>query len=233
MEIQVVSLGLTDYRWAWCLQQTVHARCQERGDNVLLITEHHPVVTLGYRRQAEHLRLSRVELKEKGISLVESARGGGATYHGPGQIVAYPIFSTLFRRHGVRIFISLLEEVMCHLCTSYNVVAKRRRGFPGVWVEERKLGAVGIAVRRGTSLHGFALNINVDLEPFSYIIPCGLSDMVTTSIAQEVINPVTMGEVVQRTCHAFATIFAVPVKEKNHEWCCIERKAFSRALDHD
>jgi len=222
MEIQVVSLGLTDYLWAWRLQQAVHAHCQAHGENVLLMTEHYPVVTLGYRRQAEHLRLSRTALAEKGIALVESARGGGATYHGPGQLVAYPIFSTLFRRYGVRTFISLLEEVMGWLCADYSIEATRRQGFPGMWVEERKLGAVGIAVRRGVSLHGFALNINLDLEPFSYIVPCGLPDIVTTSIAQEVKKPVAMREIVQRTCEAFMMIFTVPVKEANNEWCCPE-----------
>jgi lipoyl(octanoyl) transferase len=233
MEIQVVSLGLTDYLEAWRLQQTVHARCQARGTNMLLLTEHYPVVTLGYRRQGEHLRLSPGELAEKGISLVESGRGGGATYHGPGQIVAYAIFSTLFRRHGVRTFITLLEEVMCSLSASYSVAATRRRGFPGVWIEERKLGAVGIAVRQGTTLHGFALNLNVDLTPFSYIIPCGIPDLVPTSIALEVKTSIAMREARQRTCDMFATIFAVPVKEANHEWCCIERETCSRAVDHD
>jgi lipoate-protein ligase B len=233
MEIQVVSLGLTDYLWAWRLQQAVHARCQVRGENVLLLTEHYPVVTLGYRRQAEHLRLSSEELAAKGISLVESERGGGATYHGPGQIVAYAIFSTLFRRHGVRTFVTLLEEVMSCLSASYNVAATRRRGFPGVWVEERKLGAVGIAVRRGTALHGFAFNLNVDLAPFSYIIPCGVPDLVPTSISQEVKKFIVMNEAWRRACDAFAAIFAVPVKEASNEWRCLERETVPRPLDHD
>jgi lipoyl(octanoyl) transferase len=222
MEIQVASLGLTDYQWAWHLQQAIHARCQKTGENVALVTEHYPVVTLGYRSQAEQLRLSHWEFAEKGISLIESERGGGATYHGPGQLVVYPIFSTLFRAHGVRIFISLLEEVMCCICASYNVVGKRAPGFPGVWIEDRKLGAVGIAVRRGTSLHGFALNINPDLTPFTYIVPCGLPNIGITSIAQEVSCNVEMRGVVQRVCDAFHTVFAVLVKEKNDEWCCVE-----------
>jgi lipoate-protein ligase B len=130
-------------------------------------------------------------------------------------------------------FISLLEEVMCSLSASYSVTATRRRGFPGVWIEERKLGAVGIAVRQGTAFHGFAFNLNVDLAPFSYIIHCGVSDLVPTSIAQEVKRPVVMSEAVQRACDAFAAIFAVPVKEANNEWRCVERETCSRALDHD
>src|SRR5262249_16931349 len=152
------------------------------GENIVLITEHPPVVTLGYRRQAEHLRLSRSELALKEIALVESDRGGGATYHGPGQLVVYPIFSTLFRCHKFRLFMTLLEEVMRYVCDSYGVTADRKPGFPGIWIAQRKVGAVGIAVRRGTSLHGFALNIDMALEPFSYIVPCGLMDIDVTSL---------------------------------------------------
>ena len=233
MEILVASLGLTDYLWALRSQQSVHARCRKTGENVVLITEHYPVVTLGYRRQTEHLLRSRAELAEKGISLVASTRGGSATYHGPGQLVAYPIFSTLFRSYGVRAFIAHLEEVMRHLCANYGVAVERRPGFPGVWVQEQKIGAVGIAVQHGTSLHGFALNIDVDLDPFSYIVPCGLPDAAVTSIAQEVRITIEMREVVQLACRAFQAVFSVPVKEINNEWCCLERKTIAGALDHD
>ena len=214
MEILFVPLGLTDYRCAWRTQQCTHARCQETGENILLITEHHPVVTFGYRRQADHLRLSRAELAKKGIPLVESTRGGGATYHGPGQLVAYPIFSTLFRCYGVRTFINHLEEVMRHLCANYGVAVERRLGLPGVWAWGRKIGAVGIAVQHRTSLHGFALNINVDLAPFSYIVPCGLPNSEVTSVAQEVRTSIEMRDAVQFTCRAFQAVFAVPVKER-------------------
>ena len=213
MEILFVPLGLTDYPCAWRTQQRTHARCQETGENILLVTEHHPVVTFGYRRQADHLRLSRAELAKKGIPLVESTRGGSATYHGPGQLIAYPIFSTLFRCYGVRTFITRLEEVMRHLCAYYGVAVERRLGLPGVWVRGRKIGAVGIAVQHRTSLHGFALNISIDLDPFSYIVPCGLPDTEVTSVAQEVRTSIEMRDAVQFTCRAFQEVFAVPVKE--------------------
>jgi len=217
MEIFLAYLGMTDYRWALQVQQSVHAHCRKTGENWVLITEHAPVLTLGYRRQTEHLLLSRAELAEKRISLVESTRGGSVTYHGPGQLVAYPIFSTLFRSLGVRSFVTHLEEVMRYLCAQYGVAAGRRSGFPGVWVQERKIGAVGIAVQHRTSLHGFALNVNVDLDPFSYIFPCGLPNLAVTSIAQEVKDTIEMREVVQMACHAFRTIFSAVVKEMNDE----------------
>ena len=219
-EILIVPLGLTTYQQAWCIQQQCHARCQGTGENMVLITEHCPVITLGYRRQGEQLHLSQTELSERGIAFVECDRGGGATYHGPGQLVVYPIFSTLLRRSGVRMFVMLLEEVMQQICASYGVVAERRSGFPGVWVAERKIGAVGIAVRRGTSLHGIAVNISVDLQPFSYLVPCGLTGVVVTSIAQEVKNPVDLFLAVQQTRAAFQRIFAAPIKEIGDEWCC-------------
>jgi lipoate-protein ligase B len=114
----------------------------------------------------------------------------------------------------VRTFINHLEEVMRHLCDSYGVAVERRLGFPGVWVRGRKIGAVGIAVQHRTSLHGFALNINVDLAPFSYIVPCGLPNAEVTSVAQEVrTSSIEMRDAVQFTCRAFHAVFAVPVKE--------------------
>lgn len=222
MEIRILLLGRTEYLWAWRLQQTIHSRCQASGENIVLITEHHPVVTLGYRRQLEHLRIPRAELGLKGIAVVESDRGGGASYHGPGQLVAYTIFSTLFRCHKVRLFITLLEEVMCHICDSYGIVPNRKPECPGVWVAHQKIGVVGLTVRRGTSLHGFALNIDMALEPFSYIVPCGLMDIGVTSLAQEVRHAIDIQEVIPRMCYAFQEVFSVSVKEITNEWRCAE-----------
>ncbi len=221
-EILILPLGLTTYRHAWHIQRQCHVRCQDSGENIVLVTEHFPVITLGYRRQKEQLRLSYPELSAHGIPLVESDRGGGATYHGPGQLVVYPIFSSLLRRSGVRQFVTFLEEVMQQLCASYGVSTERRSGFPGIWVGERKIGAVGIAVRRGISLHGFAVNISVDLRPFSYIIPCGLTGVDVTSIAQEVKASVDTSLAVQQTGAAFQKAFAASIREIGDEWCCTE-----------
>ena len=217
MEIVVVSLGLTDYLQAWQFQQTLHARCQKTGENIVIVTEHYPVVTLGYRGNVAHLRLSRAELVEKGIALVASERGGSVTYHGPGQLVVYPIFSTLLRHYHIRSFITQLEAVMCYICGTYGVQAERKIGFPGVWVQHRKIGAVGIAVRRGTSLHGFSLNISLDLTPFSYIVPCGLFETELTSLTQEVNTMIDMSDIVRLTSEGLQAIFSVPVKEMDHE----------------
>ena len=216
--IFATSLGLSDYREAWRLQHTFHAHCRTTEDNVLLLTEHYPVVTLGHRRPYEQLLLFAADLVEKGIRLVTSERGGGATYHGPGQLTAYPIFSTLLRRYGIKEFVVRLEEVMRRVSQDFGVPATQRFGLPGLWVGERKMGAIGIAVRRGTSLHGFALNVNVDLRPFSYIVPCGLTGKGVTSLAQETREEVTMQAVVEQVRQAFQVIFAVPVKEMTDGW---------------
>jgi lipoyl(octanoyl) transferase len=149
--IFAVDLGLVDYALALRVQRVLHARCRGTGENMLILTQHPPVITLGYQLPYEQLLVSGAELKERGIGLIETERGGGATYHGPGQLIAYPIFASLLRRVGVRKFISRLEEVMIRVCRDFAVPAERQTRLPGVWVQERKIGAVGIAVRRGVS----------------------------------------------------------------------------------
>lgn len=212
-----------DYRAVWHLQQTLRARCRVTRDNVLVLTQHPPVITLGYRRQGEQVRLSAAELQQRGIELVAVERGGGATYHGPGQLVAYPIFSSLLQRAGIRRFVACLEEVMCRVSHAFDVPAARRPGLPGVWVGERKLGAVGIAVRGGVSLHGFALNVNTDLRSFTYIVPCGMADMTVTSLQQECGAPISVAEVAEQTRLCFAQVFGVETEEMPYEWGCLER----------
>ena len=230
--LYTTDLGLCDYRVALRVQRALHARCRASGENALVLTQHYPVVTLGYRRLREQLRLSAAELAERGIALVEVERGGGATYHGPGQLVAYPIFSSLLRPGGVRGFVARLEEVLIRVSRSFAVAAVRWPGLPGVWVEERKLGAVGIAVRQGVSLHGCALNVNLDLHPFDYIVPCGLSDKAVTSLKHERGAAISMAEVVQQTRLTFAAVFAAIVEEMPDEWCCPERETSAGALDY-
>lgn len=219
--IDVVHLGLVPYREVWRLQHDCHARCRATGENILFLTEHDPIVTLGYRRPREQL-LSVSALEQKGIPIVEVERGGGATYHGPGQLVAYPVFSSLFRSCGVRNFVTRLEAIMCQVSSTFNVLAVQRPGLPGVWIGERKLGAVGIAVQSGVSLHGFALNVNVDLQPFSYIVPCGIREGGVTSLKQEVGNNIEMRSILTQTCRAFSEAFAVSIQEKTYEWSGVE-----------
>jgi len=230
--IYTLDLGLTDYAAALRVQAALHAHCHMTGENVLILTQHYPIITLGYRHPREQLRLSAQELQEKGVDLVEVERGGGATYHGPGQLVAYSIFTSLLRRYGVRSFVAHLEEVMLRVSWSVGVTAERHAGLPGVWVGERKLGAVGIAVRRGVSLHGCALNVNVDLDPFAYIVPCGLPGKAVTSLERERGASIPLSEVIRQTRLNFAAVFAAPEEEIPNEWCGFKRETRASALDH-
>ncbi|MCS6925576.1 MAG: lipoyl(octanoyl) transferase LipB [Candidatus Binatia bacterium] len=218
----MIRLDPWDYRAVWHVQQTLQARCRVTRDNVLVLTQHPPVITLGYRRQREQVRLSAAELQQRGIELVAVERGGGATYHGPGQLVAYPIFSSLLRRARVRRFVSCLEEVMCRVSRAFDVPATRRPGLPGVWVGERKLGAVGIAVRGGVSLHGFALNVSTDPRSFTYIVPCGMADITVTSLQQERGRAISLAEVAEQTRLYFAQVFGASMEEMPYEWGCPE-----------
>ena len=230
--IYMANLGLSNYGQALRVQRALHAHCRATGENVLVLTQHDPVVTLGYRRPREQLWLSAAELAEKGIGVVEVERGGGATYHGPGQLVAYPIFSSVLRQCGVRDFVARLEEIMCRVSRSFGVAATRQPGLPGVWVGTRKLGTVGIAVRRGASLHGCALNVNIDLRPFAFIVPCGLTDRGVTSLEQESEGPILLPEAEQRTWLSFAEVFAADVQEIPAEWGGDERETSMGVLNH-
>ena len=207
MNVQCVNLGLTTYSQALQVQRRWHAWCVAQWTNVLLLTQHQPVITLGYRRPCEQVKLSAAQLREKGLSVEYTDRGGGATYHAPGQLVAYPVFSSLLHKYGIRRFITQLEEVMRQICLHFGVQTSRQAGYPGVWVGEKKIGAVGIAVRRRVSFHGFALNVDLDLQPFTDIVPCGLADRGVTSLRQECARPVAFHDVEQAVIENVASIF--------------------------
>ena len=207
ISIQCVRLGLTAYAQALQVQRRWHAGCVARRTNALLLTQHQPVITLGYRRPGEQIKLSPVQLRAKGLRVEYAERGGGVTYHAPGQLVVYPVFSSLLHKYGVRRFITQLEEVMRQTCLRFGVQASRQDGYPGVWVGEKKIGAVGIAVRRRVSLHGFALNVDLDLRPFADIVACGLADRGVTSLRQECARPIAFPDVEQAVIENVASIF--------------------------
>ena len=215
--IRCIRLGLTDYRHALVVQRRWHARCVAERANVVLLTQHRPVLTLGYRRPYEQVRLSVAQLHTKGLRIVCVERGGGATYHAPGQLVVYPLFSTLLQEYGVRRFVARLETVMQRTCRAFGVQATTRAGYPGAWVGERKIGAVGVSVRRRVSLHGFALNVDLDLRPFADILPCGLASDVVTSLEREYMErgsrfpEVRFAEVEQAALAALAETFGARI----------------------
>jgi lipoyl(octanoyl) transferase len=191
MELRTEWLGRMPYREAWDRQRTtVEARAADETSDTLLLVEHEPVLTLGRHAADHHVLASPAELERRGIEVIRVERGGEVTYHGPGQLVAYPIVRLRDRGILLRPFVRALESAMSDLAASYGVDAGQRAGYPGVWVEAagphpRKLGALGLRLERGVTYHGVALNITTRLSEFELIDPCGMADLDVTSIARE------------------------------------------------
>ena len=181
-----VELPLTEYREAWELQQAiVNARINGPLQNdVILALEHPPVYTLGRRGGMENLCVPRERLAKEGIDVVPIERGGDITYHGPGQLVAYPLLDIRRARLGVTDLVNALEEIMINTAGHFDVQATRNPLNRGVWIGGAKLGSIGIAVRKGISFHGMALNVNLDLTHFAWINPCGMKDVGMTSLKE-------------------------------------------------
>ncbi len=189
--IEVRWLGRVDYREAWALQKRlVDERAGALVGDTLLLLEHPAVLTLGRHADETHVRATTAELAARGIEVVRVERGGEVTYHGPGQLVAYPIVDLAARDLLLRPLVRALEAALSDTCRALGVEADRRDGHPGCWVDPdgarpRKIGALGLRVERGISYHGVALNVTVDLADFGLIDPCGLPDVESTSIARE------------------------------------------------
>ena len=182
-----VDLPLTDYEDALALQrEIVAARRDRRLDrDVVLLLEHPPVFTLGRHGGRENLTATEAFLSRRGIRVVQIERGGNITYHGPGQLVVYPILDLNRLRLPVKDYVTGLERVMAASAADQGTAAVGDEKNRGIWVEGRKLGSIGITVRRGISFHGLALNVNTDLEPFTWIHPCGLHNVRMTSMRAE------------------------------------------------
>jgi lipoate-protein ligase B len=182
-----LELPETGYEEALALQlSTVEARVSGTLDrDVFIFLEHSPVFTLGKRGGREFITAPGETLSRSGIPVVQTNRGGTITYHGPGQIVLYPIVALRKARLGVLQFVELLEEIMIRTASRFHVTADRNSRNRGVWVGAKKLGSVGLAVHRGVTCHGLAFNVDPDLEPFSWIHPCGLDGVEMTSLAKE------------------------------------------------
>jgi lipoyl(octanoyl) transferase len=184
-------LGRIEYRPAWRLQHELVRRraAGEIGDQLLLL-EHPPVLTLGRQASPEHVRANPADLRQRGIELIRVERGGEVTYHGPGQLVAYPIVALAGRGLLLRPFVRALEQAMADTAAHYGVIAGPRPGYPGCWCaadgeRPRKIGALGLRVERGVTYHGIALNVTTDLTDFELIDPCGLTGIEVTSVARE------------------------------------------------
>ncbi len=204
-----VELPETDYLTALNLQlAVVNAKISGQLDaDVILCVEHPRVFTLGRRGGRENLCVNDDFLSQKGIAVVPTDRGGNITYHGPGQLVAYPIIHLSRRRFKVVDFVSALEQAMIRTAARWGIAAGTDSANRGVWVNGDKLGSIGITVRRGISFHGLALNVNTDMEPFGWINPCGLNQVRMTSFERHLDKPVSMGAAHRELATHLSNIF--------------------------
>ena len=187
--LRVRRLGVVDYEEALALQTELFERV---GESWLLLLEHPHVYTLGVRARPEHVL---VDPAHVGATLVHANRGGDVTYHGPGQLVGYPILDVPFRSGAVSRYVASVEQVVIDALIDVGLErAGRKPGYTGVWVDDRKIAAIGVRLTRGRSMHGFAINVDPDLTMFEHIVPCGLHDLAVTSLAAEGI-PATLDTV--------------------------------------
>ena len=223
-EAWLVDLGLMPYGEAWDLQrQVVRARRDGRVPDVLLLVEHPPVITIGRTGDETGLRSPRAALAARGIELFEVERGGMVTYHGPGQLVGYPIVSLDDHRRDLHWFLRSVEEVLIRGLGTLHLQATRRSGMTGVWLPQGKVAAIGVAVRHWVTYHGFALNVSTDLGPFELIDPCGLAQEGVTSMAAALGRRVPMGAVKDSVARAFGEVFGVELGRPQNVCAFVER----------
>ena len=199
------------YRRAWELQRDlVERRQREEIPDVLLLTEHPPVFTLGKMADRDHLLEAPAQLADRGAEVIETDRGGDVTFHGPGQLVAYPIVHLAGWKKDVHAYLRALEAVAIETAASFGAAASRRDGLTGVWCcaggPPRKLASIGVRVSRWVASHGLAVNVTTDLGWFSHIVPCGIRNSATTSLAIETGRPLSLDAVADRLAVSFAGV---------------------------
>lgn len=213
------------YREAWALQEKLHEEVKASKlqgmdtVNYLLFVEHPHVYTLGKSGDEANMLISAIQLQAKHAEFVKVNRGGDITYHGPGQLVVYPIIDMANFGLGVKDYVDRLEEVVIRTIEEYGIKGERLEGATGVWIEAhtpraRKICAIGIRCSRFVTMHGFALNVNTDLNYFHYINPCGFRDKGVTSIAQELGQEIPLQDVKERVKHHFIDLFGMELTDK-------------------
>ena len=209
----VYRIGLIEYEIACRLQKYLyHKRLDEKIHDVLLLLEHPPTLTIGKSGRLENILVSANQLRQNGVSLFSTERGGDVTYHGPGQLVAYPIISLTQRGRDVHAYVYDLEEVVISTLKDFSINAERDKSHAGVWIQNEEVAAIGLHIRKWVTMHGFALNVNPDLKNFSLINPCGFSDRQATSMSRILGRSISMEAVIDRIIVHFSNVFNTPVK---------------------
>jgi lipoyl(octanoyl) transferase len=203
------------YEEAWEIQQSLAAqRLENRRPDTLVLTEHEPVLTLGRTTKPEHWEPHWPELRDTGIHLYQTGRGGSVTYHGPGQMIGYPILLLRNFCPGPKAYVHNLEEVLIRTLAEWGIAGSRHEEFRGVWVRTsgtqwEKIASIGVRISRGVTMHGFALNVNIDLQPFTLLTPCGIPSCIMTSMAKILVQFIDVQEVRQSMLHHFGEVFDI------------------------
>lgn len=208
-KLNYIDLGKIDYHDAWMLQKKYFEKRRNNFvQDTLFLLEHPHTFTLGKIADKNNLIWSKEELNEKHVKVFEIDRGGDITYHGPGQIVGYPILDLNLWKRDTHEYLRALEDVIIKVCLEYGIKTQRKKQYTGVWIEDRKICAIGIKISRWITMHGFAFNVNTDLSMFDGIVPCGIKDKEVTSLKKEMNKEFDLNEVKQRIVNNFVNVFS-------------------------
>jgi len=214
MKVAFHDLGRIPYDAAWSLQKRLHAaRVKDEISDTVLFCEHMPVITMGKSGKSHNLLVSKDDLRRRGVDYFEVERGGDLTYHGPGQLVGYPIFK-LPRLREVQAFVRKMEESVIRALVAFKLAGERRLDHAGVFVRGAKIASIGAAVRGGVTFHGFALDVSTDLSKFDLINPCGMPATPVTSIARECGHRVSLAETKPHVREALGTVYGVELVDE-------------------
>lgn len=216
MKLNVLNLGRCDYKKALDMQYNILEKRQKGMiSDTLILVEHPPVITLGRHAVETNIVVSEKSLQDKGIGVYRIERGGDVTYHGPGQIVGYPIVGLRDKGIGIREFVEKLENTFITLLKGeYGIDSGINPDFPGVWVENKKITAVGLAVKRGVTMHGFAFNVNTFLEHFKLIVPCGITGKGVTSMEELTGDSIDFEQANEKVLEYFCKTFDYDIREE-------------------
>ena len=225
VKCRVLDLGLLSYDKAYHLQRKLHEfRREGRIDDVLILLEHEPVVTVGRGGKRENILVPDELLQSKGIRVFEIDRGGDVTLHCPGQLVGYPIFDLRIHGKNIHRYLRNIEEVIIRSLKVYGIEGQRIENHTGVWVGGRKIASIGIGVKGWVTFHGFSLNINPDLSYFSLIRPCGFESRTVTSMSEILGRSVEPGDFRQQLIEKFAEVFALEIEENGKQVSTLDSK---------
>lgn len=206
----LLQLDMVEYGRAWELQKAIlESRINNNIEDCLILLQHPPTFTYGRRYKEFNLTSNKLYYENKSFAVYKTDRGGLATYHGPGQIIGYPILKMSTYTKDYYQYLRMLEEVMIRTLSDYSIWAIRRNGYTGVWVNKSKIGFIGVRIAIGYTMHGFSLNVNNDLNPFKHIIPCGIQGVRITSISELLNADVDIKEVFDSLVYHYSDIFRV------------------------